>query len=402
MAVTQNLKLLAEVMIDRLAVEVPTAGACGFAKRWLKSPQRKVPGTVLLALAFLPPALGQHVLNPRASVVDVPSLQATLRFTTDPLLRAAIQSLRSCVRTPFVDAPIGRMNIPHHYLSGSNGPINPAEAAATHTYALFESRITAGMNQYLAAGSHTESACALAQLDAWAQAGALLDYDREESSQAWYQVEWTLSSAGITDSVLVNDSTLDPVQKKRVAAWLDTAAHKDISFEKSGDTNNNHHYWRALAATAIGVTAADDELFDFGVKTYKEAISEIDTNGAFPKEMARHENAIHYQGFALQPLILIAQFATRQGIDLYSYQVQSHTLRDAIVFFGRAVDDPGLIKPYTTDTQSAHFSSNDFAAFALYTARFGNTGLPPAIANALKTPTEETRIGGNTTIMAAK
>jgi poly(beta-D-mannuronate) lyase len=365
--------------------------------------QKTVPGAIVLfVLAFSIPALGQHVAKPRASVVDVRSRQTTLRSTTDPLLRAAIRGLRSCVATPLVAAPVGRMIIPHHYLSGSNGPINPAEAVVTQIYEMFESRITAGMNQYLATGSHKESACALAQLDAWAQAGALLDYDREESSQAWYQVEWTLSSAGITESVLVNDATLDPVQKKRVLAWLDTVAHKDISFEKPGDTKNNHHYWRALAATAAGVTASDEALFGFGVKTYQQAIAEIDANGAFPKEMARYENATHYQGFALQPLILIAQFATRQGIDLYAYQVQGHTLRDAIVFFGRAVDDPGLIKPYTTDAQSGHFSSDDFAAFAFYAARFGTNGLPPAIVNALKTPTEETRLGGNTTIMAAK
>jgi poly(beta-D-mannuronate) lyase len=362
----------------------------------------KVPGIILITLASTLSALGQHVVDPRASVVDVASRQATLRSTNDPLLRAAIQGLRSCVATPFVAAQAGRMNIPHHYLSGASGPINPAEADATRIYAMFEGRITAGMNQYLATGSHTESACALAQLDGWAQARALLDYDREESSQAWYQVEWTLSSAGITDSILVNDSTLDLIQQKRVTAWLDSAAHKDISFEKPGDTNNNHHYWRALAATAIGVTSSDNALFAFGVKTYQEAIAEIDANGALPKEMARHENATHYQGFALQPLVLIAQLGTRQGIDVYAYRAQGHTLRDAIIFFGRAVDDPSLIKPYTTDTQSAHFGSSDFAAFAFYTARFGTGGLPPAIVNALRQPMESTRIGGNTTILAAK
>src|ERR1700733_2713900 len=303
----------------------------------------KAHGIVPIPLASALSAIGQHVVDPRASVVDVASRQATLRSTTDPLLRAAIQGLPFCIATPFVAPPPGRMNIPHHYLSGASGPINPAEADATRIYAMFEGRITAGMNQYLATGSHTESACALAQLDGWAQARALLDYDREESSQAWYQVEWTLSSAGITDSVLVNDSTLDPIQQKHVTAWLDSAAHKDISFEKPGDTNNNHHYWRALAATAIGVTAADDALFGFGIKTYQEAIAEIDANGALPKEMARHENATHYQGFALQPLVLIAQLGTRQGIDLYGYRAQGHTLRDAIVFFGRAVDAPSLI-----------------------------------------------------------
>jgi poly(beta-D-mannuronate) lyase len=369
--------------------------------------QKIVPCAIVfcvLALTFPAPCqeVSQHVSKPRASVVDVPARQRTLRSTTDPLLRAAVQGLHSCVATALVPAPAGRMNIPHHYLSGASGPINPAEAAATHIYQMFESRITAGMNRYLATGSHAESSCALAQLDAWAQAGALLDYDREESSQAWYQVEWTLSSAGITESVLVNDSTLDPVQKKRVVAWLDTVARKDISFEKAGDTNNNHHYWRALAATAVSVTASDDMLFAFGVKTYQQAIAEIDANGAFPKEMARHENATHYQGFALQPLILIAQFATRQGINLYGYQVQGRTLRDAIIFFGRAVDDPNLIKPYTTDVQSGHIGSSDFAAFAFYTARFGVNGLPPSIVDAFKTVTVETRIGGNTTIMAAK
>jgi hypothetical protein len=31
-----------------------------------------------------------------------------------------------------------------------------------------------------------------------------------------------------------------------------------------------------------------------------------------------------------------------------------------------------------------------------------NRGLPPAIVGAPKSPTEETRIGGNTSIMAAK
>lgn len=357
---------------------------------------------LFFALVCALPTMGQHVANPRASVVDVPTRQATLKSTTDPVLRTAIGGLKSCVAMPSIAAPTGSMDIPHHYLSGSNGPINPDEAAATQIYRMFESRITAGMNRYLATGSHTESACALDQLDAWAQAHALLNYDREESSQAWYQVEWTLSSAGITDSVLVNDSTLNPVQQQRVTAWLRDAARKDISLEKPGDSRNNHHYWRALAATAIGVTSSDDKLFRFGIETYKEAIREIDSNGAFPKEMARHENAIHYQGFALQPLVLIAQFATRQGVDLYDFKAGGHTLRDAIVFFGRAVGDPSLVKPYTSDKQSSVFSSGDFAAFAFYAARYGVEGLPPSIVNALKQPTTATHIGGNTTLLAAE
>ncbi len=368
----------------------------------MSSYEMNILGILVASLAVALSAQAQHGIDPYASVVDVAARQAALKSTSDPLLRAAIKGLNSCIAIPLVAPPSGRMIIPHHYLSGSSGPVNPAEGPATRVYGMFESRITAGMNQYLATGSHAEAACALAQLDAWAQARALLDYDREESSQAWYQVEWTLSSSAITESVLVNDSTLDPVQQKRVIAWLDTASRKDISQEKPGDTNNNHHYWRALGATSVGVVASDDKLFQFGVKTYKEAISEIDSNGAFPKEMARHENATHYQGFALQPLVLIAQLAARQGVDLYAYQVNGHTLRDAIVFFGRAVDDSKLIKPYTGDAQNLHFGGADYAPFAFYVARFGDDGLPPAIVNGLKHPSGATRIGGSTTIIAAK
>ena len=358
-----------------------------------------------LPLLLLTAALtshAQHVTNPHASLLDVPARQAELKSTDSPLLKSAIKSLHSCVATPAISAPTGRMIIPHHYLNGSSGPTNPEEHAATRVYEAFEARVAAGMNQYLATGSHAESACALTQLDAWAQAAALRDYDRKESSQAWYQVEWTLSSVGISDSVLVNDATLDPAQQKRVTAWLDKAAWKHINYEKPGDIPNNHHYWRALAAAAIGVTASDDKLFSFAVDAYKGAIADMDKNGAFPREMARHENAIHYQGFALQPLVGVAQFAARQGLDLYSFQANGHTLRDAIVFFGRAVDDPTLVKPYTTDEQHMNFGGGDFAPYAFFVAHSGTAGLPPAIVNALQHPTTDNRLGGSTTLLAVK
>ena len=346
------------------------------------------------------PGHAQKVTHPQASIVDVAARQAALKTSADPLLREAIKGLHSCVDSPVVPAPTGVMDIPHHYLSGSNGPVNPAEAVATRAYQEFERRITSGMNEYLATGSHKEAACALDQLDVWAKGGALLNYTRKDSPQAWYQVEWTLSAAGITESVLVNDGALDGAEQKRVIGWLDQASHKDISFEQPNDTNNNHHYWRALQAVAIGIVASDDVLYRFGIQAYVDAGGEIDARGAFPKEMARHENAIHYQGFALQPLVLIAEFVTRQGIPLYDFKANGRSLRDAIVFFGQAVDDPSVVKPYTADLQATGFGAGDFSEFVFYAARFGNAGLPPAIQNALKKPTTATRLGGCTTLMA--
>jgi poly(beta-D-mannuronate) lyase len=344
----------------------------------------------------------QKVSNPSASVVDAAARHAFLKPTTDPRILEAAAHLGSCTGTPFVAPPVGEMQIPHHYMQGSNGPINPAEAEATRHYADFERRITAGMNQWVAKNNQAEAQCALSQLDAWAQAGALTRYDARAYSQSWYQAEWTLASAGITASVLLQDAELDGAQQERVAIWLDSAAHKLISYEKRGELGNNHHYWRALAATSIGVLSNDNDLFRFGVNTFKEAVGQEDANGAFPLEMARHENAIHYQAFALQPLIMIAEFARRQNVDLYAYADHGRTIRDAIVFLGRVVADPALVKQYTQDAQKTAFHSGAVAELEFYFARFGTAGIPSSLTSLLSQPAIDTRIGGNTTVLAAK
>ncbi len=357
---------------------------------------------LLLSAAFLPSLHAQTIQNVRASVVDAEQRHAALAQSDDPLLKKAIEELPRCTTSPDVAAPPQPMVIPHHYLNGSSGPTNPAEAEATRVYAEFERRITAGMNRYVATGSQAEAVCALAQLDAWAQAGALTNYDPRVSSQAWYQAEWTLSAAGITLSVLTQDQRLNPASISRVTLWLDHAAHVLLSHEKPEELGNNHHYWRALAAISIGIPAGDDKLYAYGIDVYKQAIGQFDKSGAFPLEMARHENAIHYQGFALEPLLTIAAFAQQQGVNLFAYSANGHTIRDAVVFFGKAVADPSLVKSYTTDEQKLGFGAGDFAAFNYYVANTGSEGLPPSIIEAIAQPTFSTRIGGSTTVLARK
>jgi poly(beta-D-mannuronate) lyase len=344
----------------------------------------------------------QKVSNPSASVLDVPARRAFLKSTPDPRIREAVAHLGSCTGTAFVSPPLGEMQIPHHYMQGSSGPTNPAEAEATRHYAEFERRITAGMNRWVASDNQAEAQCALSQLDAWAQAGALTRYDAKTYSQSWFQAEWTLASAGITASVLRQDPELDGAQQERVANWLNRAAHQLISYEKPGELGNNHHYWRALAATSIGVLSNDNELFRFGVETFKQAVGQEDSTGALPLEMARHENAIHYQAFALQPLIMIAEFAQRQNVDLYAVTDHGRSIRNAVVFLGLAIADPTLVKQYTNDPQKTSFRSGDVAELEFYFARFGAAGIPSSLTDLLSQPANDTRIGGDTTVLAAR
>jgi hypothetical protein len=342
--------------------------------------------------------------NPRASYIDVAARRAELKNTKSAPIRAALAQIATCSAQAQVDPPTGPMRIPMHYLHGGHGPTNPAEHAATVPYALFEKRATAGMNQFLATGNHAEAKCAQDQIDRWAQANVLMDYDAVENAQSWYQVEWTLSSIATSESVLLNDAKLDGAETARDVAWMNKVAHRMIGFPVEVTHHNNHHYWRGLAAIATGVVSSDQELFDFGAQAYKDGVNELDQRGAFPKEMARSERSIHYQSFALQPLIPIAEFAERQHVPLYSYaSLTGHTIADAIDFLGKAVADPSIVKAYTPEEQMVDADAPDFfAAVEFYAHRYPDRKLPASIADALKKPTFATRLGGSTTEIAGQ
>ena len=367
------------------------------------------PKSVLFLVAVLVSAAGagqtgRIALNPGASYLDVKVRRAELKHTKSKRVRTALADLKTCSALPVVDPPTGPMRIPKHYLQGGSGAINPAERVQAAVYERFELRVTSGMNQFLATGSHREAQCAQDQIDKWAQANTLMDYDAAEQRQSWFQVEWTLASVSTSESVLVNDPKLDKVETARDIGWMDKVAYHMIEFPLEKVHQQNHHYWRGLGAMATGVVASDQKLFDFGVQAYKDGVDEIDQRGAFPKEMARADRAIHYQSFALQALVTLAGFAERQGVPLYSYTSPTGlTIADAINFLGMAVADPSIVKVYTPEQQLVGSDEQDFFAdLEFYTYRFPDRKLPPSLVDALKKPTFATRLGGGTTVLAGR
>jgi len=371
----------------------------------------RIPIRLVLSLALLvSPAVAlcsgakKIVLNPKASYIDVAARQAELQDHPSERVQQAVAKLASCEGLPFVEAPQGPMRIPMHYLHGNHGPTNPAEAAATRIYNRFAHRVAAGMNRFLSSGDHAEAQCAQDQIDRWAKAGALLDYIEAEQRQSSYQVEWTLSTIAISESVLVNDDRLDHAETARDIAWMNKVAHHLIEYPGEEKQLNNHHNWRGLAAIATGVISRDASLFDFGLRAYRDAVDQIDARGALPLEMARSERSIHYQDFALQPLIPIAEFAERQGIPLYDYRSETgHTIADAVDFLGALAANPALVKAYTPEPQIFEANSPEFfACFEFYRHRFPERKLPEVIVQGLTKPTYFDWIGGSTTVLAGK
>jgi poly(beta-D-mannuronate) lyase len=125
----------------------------------------------------------------------------------------------------------------------------------------------------------------------------------------------------------------------------------------------------------------------------------MNPDGSLPLEMARHENALHYQSFALTPLVMIAELAARQGTDLYSLRVNGHTIADSVDFLVRASNNLDLMKQYASEPQSFSLFSvkKPPAWIEFWAARY--PGRP--WAGLLIQPLSDSTIGGNATLYVA-
>lgn len=357
-----------------------------------------VPGDSLAAGA---PGDGANffIRDPNASFLDLPARRAEIGAAGQARLRTAIGPAAKCDATNRPAPPRGRMKLPGYYIGGSHGAVDPAYLPAKKPYNRMWDAVSRAASRYAAFGEPEDAQCVLNILDDWARAEALLDYSVKESSQAWFVAEWSGGAAGLALSVVRAEPTLPPEQLKRVIGWLNRVARKQIS-EPAGPTSccNNHSDWRGLMAASIGVVAKDDELFRYGIARYLDTLEQIAADGSLPLEMARHELALHYQNFALLPLIGIAELAQRQGYDLYARQSRSgRTIHDAVRFLLDGLDDPSLLKRYASEPQDFHSlkpGSRGFSWMEAYRRRFPS----PRFDRWLTAPPFEPRLGGDTRV----
>jgi poly(beta-D-mannuronate) lyase len=363
--------------------------------------------TPLPLLALLIASIAAHaqskliVHDPNASFINIPARRAALAGgITDPRLQQAIASAKSCSASPAPPPPPPGQDIPPHYLHDSHGPTNPAEHEAAEPYSKVQRVAALGANRYLLTGDPAEANCVVHILLPWARAHVMLNYDAKAQRQLWYESEWTIESLALSVSVIRGEPSLKPAERDEVIAWLHQAVKKLLDGAPGSITSrNNHFFFRGLAATAVGVISNDNELFQYGLATYATAIGELNPEGSFPLEMARHELAMHYQSFAVEPLVMIAELAARQGYIIFDLEENHHTLADAIGFLNRAIADPTIIKKYASEPQELNF---DPGSTALAWLEFWNARNPsPNWAPYLTKPFFDDRLAGSTTLYAA-
>jgi poly(beta-D-mannuronate) lyase len=228
---------------------------------------------------------------------------------------------------------------------------------ASQPFFAFEAQATGFAEAYVRTGAPVHARCLVALLSFWAERQALLAFDYHGNhGQAWYAIQWSAASAGLAYSIVRAEPSLSDRRQRVVEDWLVAVASKQIGYPGNAiSCCNNHRAWRGLQAAIVGVVAGHNRLFQYGVGAYRAALAAMNPDGSLVHEMERGKRALHYQNFALLPLVFIAEIAARQGYDLYGMKVDGRDLHLAVGFLLRALDDPAALRPYSDADQDVGF-----------------------------------------------
>jgi poly(beta-D-mannuronate) lyase len=219
--------------------------------------------------------------------------------------------------------------------------------------------------------------CTLDWLEAWAGQGALLG---RVSQQGIYERTWSLSSIGASYLKVRDAEGLDVIKGRRVETWIRQLAGEVTAYHATragSDTLNNHAYWAGQGTMLAGVAVNDKSLFGWGTERYRLGISQIQEDGTLPLEAARKSKARYYHDFALMPLVLIAEVAAQNGIDLYGEQGGAvRRLADRVI---NTLDDPAFFQRLTGVRQDwvGELNGASLAWAEPYYTRFGDQRLVP-------------------------
>jgi poly(beta-D-mannuronate) lyase len=212
------------------------------------------------------------------------------------------------------------------YSDSKSSVIDPvkwkAYAESAGPYKELGERITDAADAYRATGSRDAANCAIQHMNAATKDGVFTG--KMSSGQAYYVQGWTIGAIAIAYLKLRDSGLLTAAEKKDIPAWIvsvvkQTQDYYDTRRQKAtGDAQNNHLYWAGVEVAAAGIAADDRKLFDWGIETYHEGVSQIQPDGSLPQEMRRGQRALHYHLYALAPLIYLAEFGEVNGLHLYA------------------------------------------------------------------------------------
>ena len=237
--------------------------------------------------------------------------------------------------------------------------LNPqAEAAyqsATKPIADFERGIMTMVWRYKQSGDPRTLACILAGYSTWANAGALQSTDTNHTGRSMRK--WalaTLATGWLELKFLPGHPLANHHASAETERWLGLLADQVVT-DWDGlplSKTNNHSYWAAWSVMATSVALNRRDLFDWSLKEYRIAASQIDPDGSLPNEKKRGSRALAYHHYALEPLVMMASFAHANRVDLMQ-ENEGALARLAGYVLKRDTADAEWLEPYCSLTQCA-------------------------------------------------
>jgi poly(beta-D-mannuronate) lyase len=235
-------------------------------------------------------------------------------------------------------------------------------------------------------GSRAAAACVYSLLSAAAKADAW--DDKMPDNNGVYIQNWMLSGTALAYLKVRNSGAGTALQDAQIQQWFQKLAAQVRAYFDNGrkqpgtDAWNNHMYWAGLAVASAGIADNDADAFLWGLSTYEMGIHAIQPDGSLDAEMGRGQKALHYQLYALGPLVMLAELGEANGLDLYAER--EGTIHRLVRFDLAAMKDPSLLEIRAEAKQEAKppYAGLEIGWAVPYTQRFPNADLSAMIAQA--------------------
>lgn len=239
---------------------------------------------------------------------------------------------------------------------------------------------------WLSKGSRAAATCVYSLLTAAARADAW--DDKMPQNTGVYVQNWLLSGTALAYLKVRNSGAGTAEEDAQIQQWFRLLSVRVREYFDGGrkrpgsDAWNNHMYWAGLSVAAEGIATGDADAFVWGLATYEMGVHAIQPDGSLDAEMNRGRMALHYQLYALGPLIILAELGETNGIDLYAER--EGAIHRLVSFDVAAMKDPSLIAKRTGAEQSISLplSGLDIGWAVPYVQRFPNADLSAFIAQA--------------------
>ncbi len=303
------------------------AQAAAVRSRWRSTIKVALLG--LLVISCAADDAGEPVTRRGLVLVD-PQVRARQLASMPAGQRVAWCSIQAARTAP---APVARLQ------ALPNGPDNASEPFALAV-------MTGGAAAL--AGDRTAAGSLAGLLDQWAQAGALTEVE-QPTANTFYALDRTLLPTIVAFSVIRDDPALAPAPRERIQGWLERLVLlRRTPRADEATARNNHHYLRGSVDAAWGSLVGDDARFRRGLAAYRDAVANMRPDGSFPLETRRGARALWYQRHAIASLVVIAEIAALQGVDLYGYSVNGRDLHLALRFLLDGIDEPSRVWRYAS------------------------------------------------------